>query len=126
MLPSAPVARPKPSRPTPVSPPASRFRRRQRKDGRGTTANVRAGLLIFLTAFAGLALFRSGDLLSTTYDLPPGETSEAVIALAETWHGWMETIGTAQAGEAVVETVGALASGELFIRDETDEGVDNE
>ncbi|MCE7028202.1 hypothetical protein [Jiella avicenniae] len=52
--------------------------------------------------------------MSTTYDLPPGETSEAVIALAETWHGWMEAIGTAQAGDAVVETVGALASGDLF------------
>lgn len=114
MLPSAPVARTKVIR-RPAAPPAlARLHRRPRRGGRDTAANVRAGLLVFLAAFAGLAIFRSGDLVSTTYDLPTGETSESVIAAAETWHGWMEAIGTARAGEAVVEAVGAFASGELF------------
>ncbi|TFF27465.1 hypothetical protein E3C22_03125 [Jiella endophytica] len=88
-----------------------------------TAANVRAGLVIFLTAFAGLALFRSGDLVSVTYDLPPGESSEAVVSVAETWDGWMRALGTAELGEAIVETVGAFASGEMFAP--TDPGEDD-
>lgn len=112
MLPSAPVARPKMLRRSPAP------LRRRRKGRRDTAVNVRAGLVVFLATFAALAIFRSGDLVSTSYDLPPGETSEAVVAAAETWHGWMEAIGAAPLGEAVVETVGAFASGEIFIRDE--------
>ncbi|MBO0902429.1 hypothetical protein [Jiella sonneratiae] len=109
MLPTAP----QPRRP---SPPRHREGKRVRRPwrARATAANVAAGLVVYLFAFLGLAVFRSGDLVSTTYDLPPGAASETVIAAAETWNGWMEDLGTAGLGEEVVETVGAFASGELF------------
>lgn len=109
-----------------AAPPPSAFRtagpgtHRARRP-QDTPANVRAGLVIFLTALAGLALFRSGDLVSVTYDLPPGEGSEAVVSVAETWDGWMQALGTAGLGEAIVETVGAFASGEMFAPTDPDE-----
>ncbi|ORE98977.1 hypothetical protein [Aurantimonas sp. 22II-16-19i] len=82
---------------------------------RDTASNVGAGLSIFLTALVALAIFRSADLVSVTYDLPPGETSEAVIAAAEAWNGWMEAIGAAGVSQRATEIVEAFASGELFL-----------
>ncbi len=97
--------------------PASNARRLAGLRG-DTQSNVRAGLAIFLTALVALAIFRSADLVSLTYDLPPSETSEAVVAAAEAWNGWMEAIGAAGLSQSASDFVEAFASGDLFLPQE--------
>lgn len=51
--------------------------------------------VLFLVILLALAVTQSGALVTLTYDWPPSRWTERVIALAEIWHGWMETLGPA-------------------------------
>lgn len=68
---------------------------------------IRPVLLLFLATLLVLAMFQSSALLTLAYDLDPSPLNEQVTMIAEGWHGWMQTIGTAsvteQIGEAVTE-----------------------
>ncbi len=91
--------------------------------GRLTRANARAALGIFLVAFLALAVFRSGNLVSYAYDLPPGPMKEAVARGAETWDGWMEAAGAAGLTRAVVDAVDRAVHVRFGDDGEPDDGV---
>ena len=74
----------------------------------GAGANVRAALIIFVTALAFMAIFLSDSLRTWAYDLPENAFTESVVAAAEQWHAWMEGIGAAEASAAVSSEVQAL------------------
>ena len=74
----------------------------------GAAANVRAALIIFVTALAFMAMFLSDSLRTWAYDLPENALTEQLVAAAERWHGWMEDIGAAAASAAVSSEVQAL------------------
>lgn len=74
----------------------------------GTTANVRSGLVVFTVSLLLLAMFLSSSLQSYAYDLPVNPLTETIVAWVDTWHGWMETIGTALAADAFANAVASF------------------
>ena len=64
--------------------------------------------LYFCAVLFALALFQSSSLVTLSYDLEPGPTSEKIIVACETWHGWMQTIGTAGITEYLTDQVSTL------------------
>ena len=65
-------------------------------------------LAILLSGLLVLSLFQSAALVTLAYDLPPGGSSETIVALAETWHGWVSAAGFAGVTEWVSEMVLAI------------------
>ncbi len=74
----------------------------------GPTANVWSGLVVFAVSLLLLAMFLSSSLQSYAYDLPVNPLTETIVAWVDTWHGWMETIGTAQAADSFASAIAAL------------------
>lgn len=72
-----------------------------------TRRTVRAAAIAMATSLLLMAMFLSASLQSAAYDLPPNATSEAIVTMVDTWHGWMEAIGAAAVSEAVVSLVSA-------------------
>jgi hypothetical protein len=73
-----------------------------------TRANVRAAVIVFLTAGAVFALFGSGEMVSMSYDLPENAWTAPLVAAAERWHGAMEMLGTAGFSQSVRDAVADL------------------
>lgn len=74
----------------------------------GTTANIRAALVVFAVMFALMAVFLSASLQSRAYDLAPGPFTEPLVAAAERWHQWMEEIGAAGISDRIATEVQSL------------------
>lgn len=74
----------------------------------GTAANVRAALVVFALATLIMAAFLSSGLQSYVYDLPVNDVTETVVAVVDTWHGWMEAVGMAGLAHAIADCVAAL------------------
>jgi len=79
-----------------------------------TRSIVKMAVVIQLFALAILATFRSGELLSYTYDLPTNVVSEKIVIAAEGWNGLMESVGTARIGDRAVKIVSNLRNEEEF------------
>ncbi|MEN0039939.1 MAG: hypothetical protein AAF764_01250 [Pseudomonadota bacterium] len=62
-------------------------------------------LAIFLAGLLALVVFQSSAMVTTSYDLPENAMSERIVMAAETWHGWMEAMGTAGVTEAISDTL---------------------
>jgi hypothetical protein len=72
-----------------------------------TRRTVGAAAIAMAASLLLMAMFLSASLQSAAYDMPPNPTSEAIVTMVDTWHGWMETIGAAAVSEAVVSLVSA-------------------
>lgn len=76
-----------------------------------TARLAKACFAMQLFALLALAGFRSDKMVIFAYDLPPGPTSERVIAAVETWNGWMEAAGMTAVTQTVLGGVGYLHGG---------------
>jgi hypothetical protein len=67
---------------------------------------------IQILALLTLAVFRSDELLSYTYDLPPNGYTQPLVAAAEEWHRAMEAAGAASLTENVLDFISSLRDSE--------------
>ncbi len=73
-----------------------------------TSSNVRAAIIIFLTATASFALFGSADIVSMSYDLPENAWTLPLVTAAERWHAAMEALGTAAMAQGIRDAIAGL------------------
>lgn len=70
----------------------------------GTMSNVRRGLGAMLIATVLLGVFNSEGLTVYARDLPGNEFSDAVVAMADSWHDLMIEAGLTNVSDLVRET----------------------
>lgn len=83
--------------------PVRRFARPAEGSKPDSAGNARSAAIAMLIAFALFALFDSEGIRHFTRDLPGNAATDALVDVADEWHGLMERLGPAQVGPAVRE-----------------------
>jgi len=70
-----------------------------------TSRSIRDGIIIMTTAMLLLLVFNSGGLRTWARNLPGNSISDALVSCADSWHAYMQQVGTAAPKEAVQDAV---------------------